>query len=340
MRGQVVLLLLLLAWPGTRLGAQENEALARARAAYDALDYAGAIAGARAAVRSPLRAEDRVNAYELLGFAYGALDSTRAAVDAFRQLIFLAPDREPDVERVSPRITSLYASALGQVLVVRHLALDSATFVAGVGSANLYFEVSRQALTSTRLVGSGVDFVVDTQSVPAGRVRVRWRATRANGAPLAPGEYEVIVTARESERSEYASAPLRVQVAHGRVDTLPLLDSLPGYQRQPEMVSPPRDWRPLALTVLYTGIVAAAVLAVDQKRLGTAPRAALAVASGGAIATGLVLSLRPPDPRPSSTNILYNQLLGELLARRNAEIGRENAARRAQVLLTVQVMRP
>jgi hypothetical protein len=57
--------------------------------------------------------------------------------------------------------------------------------------------------------------------------------------------------------------------------------------------------------------------------------------SGAALAVGLVLSLRKPDPRPSPTNILYNQLLRELLAQRNAEIVRENATRRAQVLLTI-----
>jgi hypothetical protein len=54
------------------------------------------------------------------------------------------------------------------------------------------------------------------------------------------------------------------------------------------------------------------------------------------LATGLVLSLRKPDPRPSPTNVLYNQLVRELLARRNEEIARENTARRNQVLLVVR----
>ena len=57
--------------------------------------------------------------------------------------------------------------------------------------------------------------------------------------------------------------------------------------------------------------------------------------SGAALVTGLAMSLRRPDPRPSPANILYNQLLRELLARQNADIARENETRRSQVLLHV-----
>jgi tetratricopeptide (TPR) repeat protein len=326
------LLLALGAWPA--LG-QADSSLARARAAYDDLDYAGAIQLARQALAQPLDRDDKVSAYELLGFAYGALDSTRQAVDAFRRLIFLAPDREPDVERVSPRITSLYASALGQVLVVRRLRADSASFVAGAGSVPIRFEVSRTALARTRVVGSGTDLVVDSQTV-AGAVQVEWKVRGGDGGPLPSGEYEIVVTASEGEREEYSSSPLRVRVEHGAVDTLPLLDSLPGYREQPEMVVPPRDWRPLALTVVFAGLASGAFFALDNRDLGTGPRTAMISVAGASLVTGMGLSLRRPDPRPSQTNILYNRLIRELLARRNAEIARENADRRTQTLLTVR----
>jgi hypothetical protein len=69
------------------------------------------------------------------------------------------------------------------------------------------------------------------------------------GHPLAPGEYEIIVTARESDREVFDAQPLTVLVEHGQVHTLPHITSLPLYPDQPELVSPPRDWRPLALTV-------------------------------------------------------------------------------------------
>ena len=316
------------------LGAQASPQIAKARAAYDTLDYAGAIAAARDVLRGSVSRDDRVALYELLGYSYGALDSTRAAVDAFRQLIFLAPDREPDIERVSPRITSLYASALGQVLVVRRVGVDSARFIAGQGAAPIHYEVSRTADADTRVVGPGVDLVLDTRTV-SGATRVDFPGTARDGTPLPPGRYEIIVTAREAGRSEYASIPVPLTVEHDRVDTLPQLTSLPGYQEQPEMVSPPRDWRPLALSLLYIGVGSAAVLALDRGRLGDAPRTALIAVSATGLATGLALSLRQPDPRPSQTNIMYNRLLTEQLARRNAEIARENVSRRSQVLLTV-----
>jgi hypothetical protein len=127
-----------------------------------------------------------------------------------------------------------------------------------------------------------------------------------------------------------------VVVRHGVVDTLPHLDSLPGYQEQPEMVSPPRDWRPLALAVVYTGLAAGAFFALEDSDLGTGPRTAMISVAGVSLAAGIGLSLRKPDPRPSPTNVLYNQLVRELLVRRNREIAAENEIRRGQVRITVQ----
>jgi hypothetical protein len=329
------LLLALAATPGFSQG---DSVIARAQSAYNDLDYAGAIQLAQRALAGPLSQSGRIVAYELLGYSYGALDSNRLAVEAFRQLIFLAPDREPDVERVSPRITSLYASALGQVLVVRRLALDSASFIAGSGSVPIHFEVSRTATTVTRLVGARINLVIDSQTV-TGPVRVDWRVSGADGTPVPPGEYDLVVTAREGAREEFSSHPLRLRVHHAAVDTLPHLDSLPGYHEQPEMVSPPRDWRPIALSVVYTGLASGAFFALEGRDLGNGPRTAMISVASVSLVTGLVLSLRKPDPRPSPTNVLYNQLVRELLARRNVEIARENTARRNQVLLVVHPVR-
>jgi hypothetical protein len=318
--------------------AQANPVLRQAQAAYDSLDYAGALNSARLALQQTLSQDDRISAFELLGFTYGALDSTAQAVKAFQELIFLAPDREPSLERVSPRITSLYASALGQVLVVRRVTLDSTTFVAGRGSVPVRFYVSRLAFASTRLIGPGTDMVIDTVTI-TGQHRVDWKVAAPDGGPLPAGEYQIIVTARESTRGEYSSEPLTVRVGHAALDTLPHLAALPGYQEQPEMVSPPRDWRPLALAALYTGLATGVFFALDDRDLGSGPRTGMLTVGGGAVAVGLGLSLRRPDPRPSQTNILYNRLLRDLLARRNQEIARENAERRSRVLLTVTANR-
>jgi hypothetical protein len=179
-----------------------------------------------------------------------------------------------------------------------------------------------------------MEIVIDSQVV-AGPVRFQWYATLADGRPLPPGQYEIVVTAREFAREEYSSRPLGVRIAHGEVDTLPHLTELPGYQEQPEMVSPPRDWRPAAVSILYTGAVTAAFAVLDDGQLGTGFRTSLAAVGLGVAAGGIALSLRRPEPRPSPTNIRYNDLLRDLLARRNAQIAEQNAGLRAKVLLTV-----
>jgi hypothetical protein len=331
--GARVALLLCLLTPAPA-PAQNNPGLRQAQVAYDSLDYAGAVTGARLALQQSLSREDRIVAFELLGFAYGALDSTVQAVRAFQDLIFLAPDREPSLERVSPRITSLYASALGQVLVVRRVSVDSTSFVAGRGEVPIRFDVSRPAMVSTRVLGPGTDVIIDTVTM-TGPGRVNWTVTVPDSRPLPPGDYQIIITARESSRSEYSSEPLAVRVAHSTVDTLPHLAELPGYREQPEMVSPPRDWRPLALAALYTGLATGVFFALDERALGAGARTGMLSVGGAAVAVGLGVSLRRSEPRPSQTNILYNRLLRELLARRNVEIARDNAERRSQVLLTV-----
>jgi hypothetical protein len=182
-----------------------------------------------------------------------------------------------------------------------------------------------------------VDFVVDSQTVAGGDpTRFQWTLMGPGGKPLPAGDYRLITTAYEGIQNEFSSPPYAVRLTHGIRDTLPFLDSLPGYREQPELVSPPRDYRPLLLSVLYTGIGAGAFLVFEKNGLGSGPRTALVSVSGAALAAGLAMSLRKPEPRPSQTNILYNQLVREQLSRQNAEIARENGERRLQTLLTVR----
>jgi hypothetical protein len=299
---------------------------------YEELDLSQAIVMARRALNSPLTREDRILTWELLGFSYGALDSTARAVEAFRELIFLNPDREPDVNMVSPRITSLYASALGQVLVVRRVRMDGTTFIAGQGAAAIAFEVSRSARTVTRVIGDGVDMAIDSQLVTGPGV-VFWRGLDVAGEPVPPGQYQMVITAIEG-RNEFG-APLPIEVTHGSVDTVPHLTSLPGYSEQPEYVSPPRNWRPMGIAVLFAGLAAGASIALENPDLSGSPRNELAGAGALALGVGLALSLKRPDPQPVQANIRYNRLLREQLAARNFEIANENAARRRQIELTI-----
>src|ERR1700747_1447702 len=125
--------------------APQNATLRAALQAYDNLDFTGAITLARRALGERMNGADQARAYELLGFSYSATDSQVKAVDAFKQAILLDPDRQLDAAKVSPKITSLFYSALGQVLVVRQLQVDSARFVGGQGAVPLRFTVTSPA---------------------------------------------------------------------------------------------------------------------------------------------------------------------------------------------------
>jgi len=329
-------ILLLSAWIGVvpARGVAQDPNLARARQAYQDLDYTTAIVAARRALAGRITREERIEAYELLGFTYGALDSTRRAVEAFRELIFLDPDREPDVQRVSPRITSLYGSALGQVLVVRKIRVDSTSFVAGLGRVPIQLEMTRPGRVLARMTGEGLDLPVDSLSLGSGSVRLSWSGLLPDSAPVPPGSYQLVIEASAGRDRFAAVHPVRV--SHSPVDTLPHLTSAPGYTEQPEMVRPGRNWRPLGVATLYTAIASGASLALENTTLGSPTRREIGGVSFAVILTGFIMSLKKPDPVPVPANILYNQLLREELARRNAEIAARNAARRRQVLLTVR----
>ncbi len=117
------------------LGAQtiQNATLKRAQAAYDNLDYRQALTLARAAQRERLNGFDQARGYELLALTYSAMDSILKAVDAFKEVISLEPERELDPNRTSPKVLSAFSVALTQVLVVRQLKVDSVDFVGGQG---------------------------------------------------------------------------------------------------------------------------------------------------------------------------------------------------------------
>ena len=319
------------------LRAQGSESLRRAESAYRELSYGQAIAQARRALDGRLSAGEQARAWEVLGFAYAALDSARQSTDAFKQLLFLSPDRELDPARISPKITSLFALALGQVLVVRHLAADSASFVAGSGALPIAFTLTRTARVRTRIAGAGGDAVVDS-SLGEGPLRLRWNGLLRDGRPAPSGDYRVVVEAAAGRDTYAASLPVRLVA--GAVDSLPHLTALPGYDVLPETEIPPRSWRPLGVALLATAAAAGAIVALESDELGTPGRSGMMAVGVSTTVVGLLATARRPAPVPAPANIRYNALVREQLARRNAEIAEENARRRRQVLLTVAPLAP
>ena len=310
----------------------ENATLRRAVQAYDNLDFTQTINLARRALSQRMSAGEQARAYEVLGFAYAATDSQLKAVDAFKQTILLDPDRQLDPNRISPKITSLFFSALGQVLVVRQLEVDSARVVGDQGFVPIRFTVTEPARVRVRAVSGATTVPIDS-TVETGTVNLRWPARLSNGDPLPAGEWVIVVQATAGP-AEF-SASQRVRVIHGSVDTLPHITSLPGYQSLPETEIPPRSSRPLGITLLYAGVVGAASLALESPSLESGSRTEIATIGAAALVAGVIMTIRRPAPRPAEANILYNKLLREQINQRNADLARQNAIRQQQVALTI-----
>lgn len=312
--------------------AQDNPTLRRASQAYSNLSYAQAITLARQASRERLSPNDQARYYELLGFSYASLDSTRQATEAFKQVLLLNPNRGLDAARVSPKITSAFALALAQVLVLRDVRVDTSEFIAGVGSLPIRFSVTRTARLRTRIVGPSGEMTVDS-ALGEGPVRLDWNGLLANGLPPARGTYRVIVEATAGRDSYAAALPLWIEA--GAVDTLPHLTSLPGYNLLPETVVPSRSWKPVGLALMATSLALGGSLALESSKLGGGGRREILTIGAGAALVGVLATVKKPAPVPAQANILYNSLVREQLARRNAEIAAENVQRRRQVKLAI-----
>ena len=318
-------------------GAQtvQNATLRRAQQAFDNLEYRQALSGGQAALRERLTGFERARAYELLGFTYSGMDSILKAVDGFKQVILLEPERELDPTRTSPKALSAFQVALTQVLVVRQLRVDSVDFIGGQGNVGIRYTVTQPSRVITRVMGGTgalASMRIDS-TVATGQVNIRWPARLPSGDPVPAGNYTVVVEATVGQNSFSTSQPIRV--SHGAVDTLPHLTSLPGYSYLPETEVPPKSWRPMGLALVYTGVALAGTSALSSGNLGSVSLREGGTIGAGIVFAGFIMTLKKPAPQPARGNILYNQLLREQIARRNTEIAQENTRRRQQVALSV-----
>lgn len=310
----------------------QNATLRKAQASFDNLDYRQALTLARSALRERLTGYERARAYELLGFTYSGMDSILKSVDAFKQVVLLEPERQLDPNRTSPKALSAFQVALTQVLVVRQLVVDSVTFIGGQGAVPIRYTVTQPARVVTRVLGGAATMRIDS-TVATGQVNIRWPARTGAGDPLPAGNYTIVVDAAVGQNSFSTSQPIRI--AHGVVDTVQHLTSLPGYSYLPETEVPPKSWKPMGLALVYTGAALAGTSALSSGDLGKVSLREGAVIGAGIVIAGFVMTLKKPAPQPARGNILYNQLLREQIARRNAEIAQENTRRRQQVALSV-----
>ncbi len=333
MRARALICALAVAAPA--LAAQENALVRQAVAAYDDLDRATAIKLVNRALAERLSNADRARAYEVLAFSYAALDSVRQATAAFKQMLVIDADADLDPGRISPKITGAFALALGQVLVVRKVQIDSAAFIAGTENVPVVFTVTHPARVRVRIVGAGGDVLIDS-AVSPGPTLTKWNGLMADGRAAVSGDYRMVIEA--SAGSDLYSRAIPFRVAAAPVDTLPHLTSLPGYDLLPEMTEPPRSWRPLGIAALVTAGVAGATLALNNSKLGSASQTPLLIVSGSALLVGGLAVAKKPAAVPNTANIRYNNLVKEQLAKQNAEIVKENARRRTEVRLAITVL--
>ena len=313
----------------------QNATLRRAQQSFENLDYRQALSSAHASLRERLTGYERARAYELLGFTYSGMDSILKAVDAFKQVVLIEPERDLDPNSTSPKALSAFQVALTQILVIRQLRVDSVQFIGGEGNVPIRYTVTQPSRVVTRVSGGplgGGSMRIDS-TVANGQVNIRWPARLPSGDPVPPGNYNVVVEASVGQNSFSTSQSIRV--SHGSVDTLPHLTSLPGYTYLPETEVPPKSWRPMGLALVYTGVALAGTSALSNGDLGSPSLREGTVIGLGIVAAGFVMTLKKPAPQPARGNILYNQLLREQIARRNTEIAQENTRRRQQVALSV-----
>ena len=311
----------------------QNATLRRAQQSFENLDYRQALSSAHASLRERLTGYERARAYELLGFTYSGMDSILKAVDAFKQVVLIEPERDLDPNRTSPKALSAFQVALTQILVIRQLRVDSVQFIGGEGNVPIRYTVTQPSRVVTRVSGGPLGSMRIDSTVANGQVNIRWPARLPSGDPVPPGNYNVVVEASVGQNSFSTSQSIRV--SHGSVDTLPHLTSLPGYTYLPETEVPPKSWRPMGLALVYTGVALAGTSALSNGDLGSPSLREGTVIGLGIVAAGFVMTLKKPAPQPARGNILYNQLLREQIARRNIEIAQENTRRRQQVALSV-----
>ncbi|PYO93002.1 MAG: hypothetical protein DMD62_11335 [Gemmatimonadetes bacterium] len=313
----------------------QNATLRRAQQAFDNLDYRQALTVAQASLRERLSGFERGRAYELLGFTYSGMDSILKAVEAFKQVVLIEPERDLDPNRTSPKALSAFQVALTQILVVRQLRVDSSNFIGGQGAVPIRYIVTQPSRVVTRITGGTgplASMRIDS-TVANGQVNLRWPARLPSGDPVPAGNYNVVVEATVGQNNFSTSQPIRI--THGAVDTLEHLTSLPGYTYLPETEVPPKSWKPLGLALVYSGVALAGTSALSHGELGSPSMREGAVIGVGIATAGFVMTLKKPAPQPARGNILYNQLLREQITRRNTEIAQENTRRRQQVAVTV-----
>jgi hypothetical protein len=110
MTATLVVGLIVTLWGGVARAAVESELVQKGVAAYEALDFDGAVQALNEALGESLTREERIVTFRTLGFAYAALDRPDDARAAFTRLLRIDASAELD-RSVAPKVRALFEEA-------------------------------------------------------------------------------------------------------------------------------------------------------------------------------------------------------------------------------------
>src|SRR5258705_4573276 len=151
----------------------QTPALRPAQQAFENLDYRQALTIALTSLRERLTGFARARASELLGLTYSGMDSILKAVDAFKQVVLIEPERDLDPNRTSPKALSAFQVALTQILVVRQLRVDSVSFIGGQGAVGIRYTVTQPSRVVTPVTRGTLGALRIDSTVANGQVQIR-----------------------------------------------------------------------------------------------------------------------------------------------------------------------
>jgi len=214
------------------------------------LRYAQAIRGGREilAAAASLRPTQEVTLRFALAAAYypesEGEQSPDSALAQLVRVVRVAPDADMPVVLAWPGLDSLFSLARTRTLsVVLRPARDSFVVTATGAPASTIPAVASRPVRfrlSTRRVG-GAEVTHMASSTPSARTELALRTAEGDRVLLERGEYELIVTATDSERGDSAQSVRRIQV-EGMAPVLLPLPQLDSARLRPEQRKP-QPWR-------------------------------------------------------------------------------------------------
>jgi len=197
---RIVVLALALACAAPLNGQQALQLLARGVQAYQHLDLDQAVSLLRASLAptagTGLLVGDQVRALTYLGAAELFRTHTDSARAAFRRIVALDPEYQPDQTVFPPQVTELFALVRRATPAVAVRIAPVTTFKARAESLHVYL-VGSDSATRARVRVEREDGVLVREvygGVVGDSLTVGWDGQSAGGTPVAAGRYRLTVT--------------------------------------------------------------------------------------------------------------------------------------------------